>query len=57
MIVDCLWQRHWGMSVDDHLGIHDIRDCAHNMGYDCDHLFHYCRYCSVPLDDCGCNGR
>ncbi len=39
--------------MDDYTGVPDTRRCGHNGGYDCDHLFHYCRLCSMPLDDCG----
>lgn len=40
--------------MDHYLGLGDIKTCAHDEGYDCDRLFHYCRLCSTPLDDCTC---
>ncbi len=43
------------MALEDYFGIHDARRCLHNRGYDCDRLFHYCKLCSMPLDDCGCS--
>lgn len=39
--------------LDDLLSA-DFRQCAHDLGVDCDGLFHYCRLCSTPLDDCPC---
>ncbi|MFQ5838967.1 MAG: hypothetical protein ACE5HJ_09360 [Thermoplasmata archaeon] len=45
---------HGGTTMDDYFGVQDVRRCLHESGYDCDRLFHYCKLCSVPLDDCGC---
>jgi hypothetical protein len=55
MIVEDSEGWHGGAGVDDYFGIRDARKCLHNSGYDCDQLFHYCRLCSMPLDDCGCS--
>lgn len=54
MIVEGHRSWHDGAQVDDYFGFEDARKCLHDSGYDCDLLFHYCRLCSMPLDDCGC---
>lgn len=45
---------HVGATMDEYADIGTMRDCAHEEGFDCDRLFHYCRLCSMPLDDCDC---
>ncbi len=55
MIAEGIEGGHEETVMDDYFGIQDVKRCLHDSGYDCDRLFHYCRLCSMPLDDCSCN--
>ncbi len=55
MIVEYTAACHEGIALEAYFGISELRRCMHDSGYECDQLFHYCRLCSMPLDDCDCD--